>query len=256
MSHDESIELLASLALDAIDGDERAELESHVETCSSCQRELDQLREVAYALGNSVEPLPQGLWTDIAERLHPKGVASLALVDAIASDERVHLTPLHSLDLRSRRKRIAVASVIGAMAAALVALSLSLVSANSQVNHYQSALNNTNSQAVAAALVAPGHRLVELGTNATPSLAKFVLLPNGSGYLVKSELPTLVSSSTYQLWAIINGKPISLALMGRTPSFAAFTVVGPPAPSTIGITIEPAGGSPTPTTAMVASRTL
>lgn len=256
MSHDESMELLASLALDAIDDDERAELESHVETCSRCQHELDELREVAYALGNSVEPLPQGLWTDIAQRLHPQGFASLALVDAITSEEQIKLTPLHSLGHRSRRKRFAGASVIGAMAAALVALSLSLVSANSQVHHYQSALNNTNSQAVAAALVAPGHRLVELGTAATPSLAKFVLLPNGSGFLVKSELPTLVSSSTYQLWAIINGKPISLALMGRTPSFAAFTVVGPPAPSTIGITIEPAGGSPTPTTAMVASRTL
>jgi hypothetical protein len=47
--HDEATELLASLALDAVDSEERAELELHVESCLDCQQELDQLRE---------EPLP------------------------------------------------------------------------------------------------------------------------------------------------------------------------------------------------------
>ncbi len=256
MYHDEAVELLAPLALDAIDNDERAELENHVETCPRCQRELDQLREVTYALGNSVEPLPQGLWTNIANRLHPDEAAPLNLAGAIALEERIGLALLPTLEHRSKRNRIATALVIGAMAAGLFALSLSLVGADSRVNHFQNALNNANSQAVAAALVAPGHRTVELGTNGTSSLAEFVLLPNGSGYLVKSQLPTLVAASTYQLWGIINGKPISLALMGRAPRFTAFTVVGPPMPSAIAITIEPAGGSTAPTTAMVASMTL
>jgi anti-sigma factor RsiW len=256
MSHDESMELLAPLALDAIDNDERAELENHVDTCPICQRELDQLREVTYALGNSVEPLPQGLWTNIANRLHPDEAAPLDHPDAIAPEERIGLALLPTLDHRWKRNRMATALVIGAMAAGLFALSLSLASADNRVNHFQNALNNANSQAVAAALVAPGHRTVELGNGGTPSLAEFVLLPNGNGYLVKSDLPILNASSTYQLWGIINGKPISLALMGRAPRFTAFTVVGPPVPSAIAITVEPAGGSPAPTTAIVASKTL
>ena len=31
-------------------------------------------------------------------------------------------------------------------------------------------------------------------------LAEFVMLPNGTGYLVKSSMPTLASNETYQLW--------------------------------------------------------
>jgi hypothetical protein len=133
---------------------------------------------------------------------------------------------------------------------------LSLASADNRVSNYQNALNNANSQALAATLVAPGHRLVELGNGATPSLAEFVLLPNGNGYLVKSDLPTLNSSNTYQLWGIVNGKPISLGVIGSAPRFTIFSAAGSPAPSTIGISIEPAGGSSAPTTSMVASITL
>ena len=34
-----------------------------------CRAELDGLREVAAAIGNTVEPLPEGLWSNIASRL-------------------------------------------------------------------------------------------------------------------------------------------------------------------------------------------
>ena len=69
MSHDEASELLGAYALDAVDGEERTELEEHLETCPRCRAELDGLREVAAAMGNSVEPLPEGLWSNIASRL-------------------------------------------------------------------------------------------------------------------------------------------------------------------------------------------
>ena len=75
MSHDEAFELLAPLALDALDADARVEVEAHVETCPECQRELDGLREVATALGNTVEAPPEELWAKIAGRLYdvPRG---------------------------------------------------------------------------------------------------------------------------------------------------------------------------------------
>ena len=41
--------------------------------------------------------------------------------------------------------------------------------------------------------------------------------PDGQGYLVKSDLPTLSSAKTYQLWGVINGQPISLGLLGQAP---------------------------------------
>ena len=69
MSHDEASELLGAYGLDAVDGEERTQLEEHLETCPRCRAELDSLREVAAAIGNSVQPLPDGLWSNIAARL-------------------------------------------------------------------------------------------------------------------------------------------------------------------------------------------
>ena len=69
ISHEDASELLGAYALDAVDGDELSELEEHLATCPRCQAELDGLREVAGAIGNSVEPLPEGLWSSIADQL-------------------------------------------------------------------------------------------------------------------------------------------------------------------------------------------
>ena len=71
MSHQEAAELLAVFALDALEGDEHELIEAHLAECPRCRAELDAHREVAAALGNSVEPLPEGLWSSIAGALPP-----------------------------------------------------------------------------------------------------------------------------------------------------------------------------------------
>ena len=55
MTHEQASELLGAYALDAVDGDEFTELEEHLEMCPRCRAELDGLREVAAAMGNSAE---------------------------------------------------------------------------------------------------------------------------------------------------------------------------------------------------------
>jgi anti-sigma-K factor RskA len=141
-----------------------------------------------------------------------------------------------------------------AVAAVLVAvLAFQLVNANQRAANLQSALADSSSSQVAAALETPGHRVVLLDNSSHRSLAKFVLLPDGRGYLVSSRMSALPANETYQLWGVINGKAISIGLMGRTPRHVAFTVAGPPNPTLLGITVEPAGGTSQPTSAMVAS---
>ena len=72
MSHEEAAELLAVFALDAVEPDEHELIEAHLAECPRCRAELDAHREVAAALGNSVEPLPEGLWSSIASALPPR----------------------------------------------------------------------------------------------------------------------------------------------------------------------------------------
>ncbi|MBA3653719.1 MAG: anti-sigma factor, partial [Actinobacteria bacterium] len=67
-----------------------------------------------------------------------------------------------------------------------------------------------------------------------------VLLPNGSGYLVDNNLPTLPDGRTYQLWGVIGGAKVSLGVLGNAPAKAAFAAKADVA--ALAITAERAGG--------------
>lgn len=88
------------------------------------------------------------------------------------------------------------------------------------------------------------------------ALATFVVLRNGRCYLVDSKMVSLPADKTYQLWGFVNGKPVSIGIMGSTPKQVAFTLASSPRPSSLAVTVEAAGGSLTPTTPLVASGTV
>ncbi len=251
MSHEEASVLLGAYALDAVDGDEFTELEEHLETCPRCRAELDRLREVAAAMGNSVEPVPEGLWSRIALRL-PEGREDEEPppMPRLTSEAR---SPFRaSADGRARRHRTMVATVGAvavAAAAAAAVLGIGLVRADDKVSNLQA-----TPSAVSAALRTPGHRLVELDSSSSQAeLAQVVVVPSGQGYLVSSKLPTLGDDRTYQLWAIEGNQAISLGLLGGSPRRAAFTMAGSTRPSHLSITAEPKGGSVFPTGPIIAT---
>ncbi len=256
MSHQEASELLGAHALDAVDGEELTELEAHLATCPRCRAELDGLREVAAALGNSVEPLPEGLWSSIAGRLPERhDDEEPPPMPRLASGSRSPFRP--PADGRSRRRRNVVAALGAAAVAAAalaVVLGVGLVRADNRVSHLQSAAGQTS--AVSAALRAPGHTLVDLDTASHTQLAQFVVLPDGRGYLVSSSMPRLGAEETYQLWGIVGKEPISLGLLGDAPQQAAFTMAGATRPSSLSITAEPSGGSVSPTGPVLATGTV
>ena len=41
-----------------------------------------------------------------------------------------------------------------------------------------------------------------------------MVLPDGRGYLVQSDLPSLSAKETYQLWGVVGGQPISIGILG------------------------------------------
>jgi hypothetical protein len=251
MSHEEAFELLAPLALDALDTDARVRVEAHVETCPECQRELDELREVATALGNTVEAPPEELWTKIAGHLYdvPRSeeaaLPPLLAAYPVAEGRRIRRVV--------RRARVVVATTMLAAAAAILVLAINLSSESDHVANLQQALATS---AVHQALTTPGHRLVTLSGKGHEALATFVVLRNGTGYLVHSKMAALPAGKTYQLWGFVGGKPVSIGIMGSSPSQVAFTLASSPGPSTFGVTVEPAAGSLTPTLPMVASGAL
>jgi anti-sigma factor RsiW len=258
-THDEMSELLAAFALDAVDGPEHDEIEEHLLTCPRCRAELDAFRDVAAAMGNSVEPLPEGLWASISSRLPERSEGDAPppmprLVRDVLQDGDVQSAPERPIrHIGSARGRVAMAASVAVAAAAVAAvLGIGLVRADNHVNKLTNAIGDNDPTAVVTALETPGHKVVNMVNSSHQKVAQFVVVPDGRGYLVSSKLESLSSAHTYQLWGIIDGQPISLGLLGQLPAQATFTT-GSATPSQLSITEEPAGGSVVPTNPIVAS---
>jgi uracil-DNA glycosylase len=253
MSHDEASELLAVAALHAVDGETLAAIEEHAATCPRCQSELDSYRAVAAALGNSVEELPEGLWTNISSQLWERAGDAAAMPPLLIGDTPADIVAIGSAPKSSRRTRSVLGGVAFAAAASIVALALGLNSAQNHVTNLQGALATASRTVVQKAMKAPGHQIVYLTSASDKQLAKFVMLPDGTGYLVKADMPTLTPNNTYQLWAIVSGSPVSIGVMGASPGQVTFTMASMPAPTELAVTVQQAGGSLTPAKNFVAS---
>jgi uncharacterized protein (UPF0212 family) len=253
MSHDEIRDLLAIAALDAVDVDTLAEIEEHAATCPRCQSELDSYRAVASALGNSVEELPDGLWTNISSQLWERPNDQALVPTLVIGGNKADIVPIGSSSRSSRRIRAALGAVAIAAAASIVVLTLSLVSTQHHVTNLQSAVRVASRSAVQRAMTTPGHQVVNLTSSTDQRIAQFVMLPDGRGYLVKSNMPTLPSDETYQLWGIVAGSPVSIGVMGRSPSDATFTLNSSPGPTELAVTVQKSGGSLIPAKHFVGS---
>ena len=254
MTHDVAQDLLAVYALNAVDGEERADLQSHVDECVRCSSELDALRSVSTAMGNHGEPASQELWERISSHLYDY----VGTVPPIRTPSLpgASISTLGGRRTQRGRTKYGVRAFAVAAAALVGILSLNLASADHHLTQLNSALTlatgASNQALINAALETPGHLNVNLTGSHSASLAHFVLL-DGQGYLVSSNMATLPSNETYQLWVIIDGKPISIGLMGSKPVTVSFTFADSKRPSEIAVTIEPSGGSVAPTSPIVAS---
>ncbi len=253
MSHDEASELLAVAALHAVDAETLAAIEEHAATCPRCSSELDAYRAVAAAIGNSVEELPEGLWTNISSQLWERLGDTTVMPALVISDPPAEVVAITSLPRSSRPRRAAFGALAFAAAASIVVLALSLLGAQNHVTNLQGLLRTASRSAVQRALTTPGHQVVNLTSATDQSLAEFVMLPNGTGYLVKSTMPSLSSNDTYQLWAIVKGSPVSIGVMGSSPGQVTFTMNSSPGPSELAVTVQKSGGSLTPAKHFVAS---
>jgi anti-sigma-K factor RskA len=252
MTHEEINDLLASYALDAVVTDECEDIEEHLEQCPRCRAELDAYRDVAAGLGTSVAPLPEGLWLNIVSRL-PESGAEPSPMPRLFPDAVIPPGPsrLRRRPVSSRARFAVVGSIVGAAAAAAAILGFVLSGADNTASPNEAA-PAAQPTGVVSALETPGHMVINLGNGSTQTLAQFVLA-DGRGYLVSSKLPALGPSETYQLWGVVNGQPISLGLLGQSPSGSVFTLAGSSKSSQLRITVEPSGGSVVPSGGVVAS---
>jgi anti-sigma-K factor RskA len=247
ITHQDASDLLASFVLDAVDVDEHQWIEDHLADCPRCRADEDAFRDVTAAMGNSVEVLPEGLWAAISLRLSDREVGNQPPMPQLVRREgsETHSSNVRAIVAAPKSRRIAImGSIVGAAAAATVVLGISVMRPGHQPDRLQAAPASSLS-VVVTALETPGHKVVNLKNANDLRQAQFVLA-SGRGYLVSSNLPTLKSDETYQLWGLVSGQPISLGLLGQAPSQSTFTLAGNSSLAQLRVTVEPSGGSVVP----------
>lgn len=238
--HDDIAELLGAYSLHALEPDERALVDAHLESCPRCRAEVREHEAVAAMLGNSGGDAPDGLWDRIASTLE-EAPPPMRLE---LPPGRGRVVPLTAAPRPSRwRPAPRPAWLLVAAAAALIGvLGAQVVRQDHRIATLEQALAGEELvRAANLALVDPNGLTAELTSSDGSLRATGVVLPDGSGYLIAPGMPQLASDRTYQLWGQTEGGLVSLGLLGDRPdevmAFEAGTGV-----SALAVTDEKAPG--------------
>jgi anti-sigma-K factor RskA len=240
MTPDELDELLGAYALDAVSDLERTEIDAYLTVSPRARDEVAQHREVAALLAAGGSPAPAHLWDAIAASLE----------EAPPSARRV-LAPIVSIDRRRRdRRRAGLEIAVAAVAASIIAvLAVRVVDQRRQLHEQNGA--SALIVAMNRAMTDPDAKrtVLTVGTAHAP-----VAVEGTVGYLEAKQLPALPQDRTYQLWGRIDGRMISLGVLGRQPTEVAFAVA--PSVDLLAISDEAASGVAQPTGEVVAQGAL
>jgi anti-sigma-K factor RskA len=240
LSRRELDELLGVYALDAVDDDEREQVEEYLARTPEARLLVADYRETAALLAHSGTEAPPGLWERIEHTLE-------------AEPPKLATPRAAAVGLESRRARLRRrAAVVVAAAAAVVVVALLTVKVVQQGDRIDQLGREARAGSVLAAAEGasrdPRAHRVALSSTDGALEARVVYLPGGDGFLLQSNLQALPPDRTYQLWALMGGsspeRPISAGVLGPDPGITAFRVHGPVVGFAITDEQSPGGVSP------------
>lgn len=253
--------LVGAYALDTLDGAELVRFERHLGRCGVCESEVRGFAATAAVLAMAVAVVPP---PGLRERVLAGAAVTRQVPPVVAVRRRVlPAVPRwrvrgegregegrETVASRSRVPRpgwvpgVAVAVGAGGLAVAAV-LGVVQVSTQHRLDSAQA-----YGQEIAAVLTAPDARIASAPTSVGGTAAVVVSHSERRLVFTSSGLPVLPSAKVYELWLLGPGtaRPAGLlpaASGGRT---APVLVSGVAADDKAGVTVEPAGGTSSPTT--------
>lgn len=250
-------DLLGAYALDAVEPEEAALVADHLRSCVRCSQEVDLHRETIALLAAGGGPAPQSVWDRISSSIDADiGPGARADIRPFSPPPPPRLSARKHRSTRWRNSIVAIGAGIAAGLAVVIGIQSQRVDTLShKVDQLSAAARQSGGfQGLAAALVDPSAHHLTLTSLATTDrpVGQLVILPSGTSYLVGASLPSLRPGRTYQLWSIVDGRAVSVGLLGDHPSTVAFNVDPSVPASAYLVTVEPAGGVVAPTSAPVA----
>jgi anti-sigma-K factor RskA len=225
-------ELAAAYALDALDESDRREFERHLDECAACRDELPALADAAAALALAVEPVAP-----------PAELRGRILSAARAGGEVVPF-PRRALPL--------VSAVAAVAACAAIAFGIWAATLRGDLSKQREA--RAAEEAALVVLADPAARRVPLAGRS----GVLAVRPDGTAALAVNALGRAPSGKTYEAWTIRGDTPAKPAgLFGGVSGRPTLIVLRRPVEKgvTVAVTVERDGGVSSPTTRPILSAT-
>lgn len=242
--------LAGAYAVDALEGDERREFEAHYQSCEICMSEVAEFRETAAHLGDAIATaVPPGLkdliMAEVAEtRQDPVPVLdSRRTVPASAvADRAVPENPAGGdvIDFTKRRPFRDQSRVLALVGAVLVLAGLSLAIVRL----------GPGGSSVEPLLAAPDLATAQLEGSGVGAIRVIWSADRDEALVIADDLPTLASGQTYELWFLLpDDGGVSPAGLFNTDDGSVFKLIELEDIQNVGwgVTVEPSGGSQSPT---------
>lgn len=222
---DDLQDLAAAYVLDALDDEERAAFERYLLTHPDVQREVEQLREGASVLGDASSEEPPATMRD-----------AVLAATAVAPQEPMNDTVV---PLRRTRRWQQIAAAVAAVLVLVLGIGAGVILLGGESR-------------VETILAAPDARTLEITGGSVDGSFTYSLAEQG-GVFTSATVPPVGGDETYALWLIGDAGPRPAGLFVPSASGAVEAVVeGELDPGvTLGLTVEPAGGSDAPTGAIL-----
>lgn len=221
LDHEEVRDLLGAYAINAVSPKESLAVAAHLHDCEACRSEVDQAARSAALLGSLPALPPESLWQRIEARIDESQPPAPPLL----------VRPSNGAGMAKHAKVTIAAAIFVAFAGTASLTGVTLDTSFNQPSREEIARRSSSTT---------GARTVVLSGAEFDRSATVVLLPDGRGFLLDSNLPELRPDRTYQLWAVMGQSAISAAVLGPNPNFSPFTAAGDV--TALAITEERAGG--------------
>jgi anti-sigma-K factor RskA len=232
--------LVGAYALDAVDDLERASFDRHLTDCETCRLEVDELRETAARLADTT-------WSAPPPRLRTEVMAAIGQTRQLAP---AFPKPAKSAHWRRYTAAAAAAVVLagGAGAAAWTVQAERVRDERALAEAAQQREARTRAILAAPDLVV---RTAPMIGGGKVTVASSALQDAGVVLLGADAAPS--DGRVFELWTIRGTTATSAGVLDPGQNSAVQIVNGLPGSDAFGVTMEPPGGSPTPTQPLVAT---
>jgi hypothetical protein len=242
--HEHIEQLLPMYVVDAVDELDAHQIESHLKTCASCMRAIDDLEQVASCIGMSVVPIDPPQW----------------IRSAVISDIRHDMpptAPIESRDGKFRPRALTFPLLASLCVALIVGVGIETKRASDLQNDVSALKQSTAAvpSELAAALTA-FRRSSVVTSGALEKSRAFVAYPaTGDPTLIVLDMPNPPAGQIWQAWTFdSNGNPTAIGSVntGGNVATIAIPVSEDDSAVTVAITPEAQPVPDAPTTAPIA----